>query len=135
MDIKTAITTFILGGGFLAFLQFLIERYDKKKDAIKELKEYVVKMEKTLGDKIDSIEAKAAERNAVSARVRILRFADEIAEGRKHSKESFDQCLSDIDEYEDYCAANPTFQNNKTVTTAAYIKRIYAERLEKHDFL
>lgn len=135
MDIITAITTFILGGGFLAFLQFLIERYDKKKDAIKDLKDYVVKMEERLSKKIDDFEEKSDERNAVDARVRILRFADETQEGRRHSKESFDQVLSDIDEYEEYCTAHPNFKNNKTVQTAAYIKKEYAERLDKHDFL
>ena len=135
MDIFTAITTFILGGGFLAFLQFLIERYDKKKDGIKDLKEYVIRMEKNLGEKIDTIEAKADERNAVNSRVRILRFADETLEGRRHSKDSFDQVLRDIDDYEEYCEANPGFRNNQTVATVAYIKRVYAERLEKHDFL
>lgn len=58
-----------------------------------------------------------------------------MVEGRRHSKDSFDQALSDIDYYEKYCSANPLFPNNKTVATIEHIKNSYAERLEKHDFL
>ena len=75
------------------------------------------------------------ERSAVNARVRILRFSDEMGDGRRHSKDSYDQTLSDIDYYEKYCSDNPSFPNNKTVSTIEHIKNNYAERLEKHDFL
>lgn len=135
MNIVEAIITFVLGGGFLSFLQFLISRHDDKNNAIKDLKEYVTKMEGRLTEKIEAIEEKADERNAVNARVRILRFADETLEGKRHSKDSFDQCLEDIDDYEDYCDAHPDFKNNQTASTVTYIKKIYMERLEKHDFL
>lgn len=135
MDILGAVITFILGGGFLSFLQFLIERRDKRKEEIKELKKQFADMEKRITEKIDSIEAKADERNAVNARVRILRFADETMDGRRHSKDSYDQVMHDIDDYEEYCEGHPDFRNNQTVSTVSYIKKIYAERLEKHDFL
>lgn len=135
MNIVEAIITFILGGGFLSFLQFMISRHDDKNNAIKDLKDYVSKMEGRLTEKIEAIEEKADERNAVNARVRILRFADETLEGKRHSKDSFDQCLSDIDDYEDYVTKNPDFLNNQTHATVTYIKKIYTERLERHDFL
>lgn len=135
MDILGAVITFILGGGFLSFLQFLIERKDKRKEEIKELKKQLTDVEKRLSEKIDAIESKADERNAVNSRVRIIRFADEILEGRAHSKEAFDQCLADADEYDDYCTSHPDFRNNKTTETEAFIKKIYAERLTKKDFL
>lgn len=135
MDIITAVVTFILGGGFLSFVQWLIQRHDTRKDEIGNLKKYMVEMEKRITEKITQMEEKADERNAVNSRVRILRFADETQEGRRHSKDSFDQCLQDIDSYEDYCNRVPTFKNNQTAATVAHIKRVYAERLEKHDFL
>ena len=135
MDILGAVITFILGGGFLSFLQFLIERRDKRKEEIKELKKQFSDMEKRITEKIDSIESKADERNAVNARVRILRFADETMDGRRHSKDSFDQVMHDIDDYESYCLAFPSFKNNQTAQTVEYLKRTYADRLEKHDFL
>lgn len=128
----------LIGGGAVGFIEFLIRRHDEKKNSNSE----VLKAISALGDKIaqldkkiDNVEAKGDERNAVSSRVRILRFMDEIMEGRKHSKDSFDQVLHDIDEYEDYCGEHPDFKNNQTVSTVSYIKRNYDERLEKHDFL
>lgn len=135
MDILTAVITFILGGGFLSFVQWLIQRHDTRKDELGKLKTYMTEMEKRITDMITSMEAKADERNAINARVRILRFADEIGEGKRHSKDSFDQCLRDIDEYEDYCEKHPEFKNSQTVTTVAHLKRVYAERLKKRDFL
>lgn len=72
---------------------------------------------------------------AVLARVRILRFGDEISREIKHSKENFEQVLSDIDDYEHYCNAHPEFKNNQTVETTKLIKENYKKRLEKHDFI
>lgn len=135
MDILSAVITFILGGGFLSFLQYLIDRHDKKKDGIKDLREFVEKMEKRLTDKITTIEYKADERAAVSSRVRILRFYDDLADGRRKSKDSYDQVMSDIDDYEDYCVTHPEFKNNQTMSTVEFIKKSYLEHLEKHDFL
>ena len=135
MNIIETVVAFVLGGGFLSFVQWLIQRHDTRHDEIKDLKEYVVQMEKRLSEKIGSIESKADERNAINSRVRILRFSDEVQRGVKHSKDSFDQCMTDIDDYEEYCDAHPDFKNNQTVTTVRYLKKMYAERLEKHDFL
>ena len=85
--------------------------------------------------KIELVDKKSDERAAVAARVRILRFMDEMSEGRRHSKDSFDQVLADVDYYERYCKANEDFKNNQTAATVEHIKRTYAERLEKRDFL
>lgn len=141
----TIITTIIgglLGGGIIGFIEFLIRRKDEKDDrnaeiiaAIKQLDAKVDDGFARLDAKIKDVEDKGDERSAVNARVRILRFSDEMVEGRRHSKDSFDQALSDIDYYEKYCSENPLFPNNKTVATIEHIKNSYAERLEKHDFL
>lgn len=120
----------ILGGSFLAFLEFLIRRHDQKHDRMASVLEQI----KALRQRVDEIDAKGDEREAVNMRVRILRFADEMMEERRHSKDSFDQVLSDITGYDKYCAAHPEFRNNQTAATVDYIKRNYAERLEKHDF-
>lgn len=144
MDLQ-AVTAFVgvlIGGGILTFVEFMIKRHDDKKSrksgvlkAISDLDKKVDERFDTLNAKIDEVDAKVDERSAVSARVRILRFADEMGEGRKHSKDSYDQALSDIDFYEQYCKSHPTFRNNQTIATVEYIKGNYAERLEKHDFL
>lgn len=75
------------------------------------------------------------EREARAARVRILRFGDEIYQGMKHSKEHFDQILEDISEYDAYCATHKEFKNEMTVLTVAEIKRTYQCCMSEHKFL
>lgn len=77
------------------------------------------------------------ERNANSLRTQILRFNDELVDDlhRPHTKEHFDEILSIIDDYEDYCKTHENYKNNKCVHAIANINRVYDERLAKHDFL
>lgn len=131
MDVITGVASILIGGGLFAFVQFLITRHDKKHDKFKDLTDAVDK----LSDKIDMIDQKGDERNAVNMRVRILRFRDEMLAGQSHTHDSFQQVLSDIDEYDKYCEKNPDFKNNQTLATIEHIKANYKERLEKHDFL
>lgn len=144
MDITVLqiILSAIFGGAFIGFIEFMIKRHDEKNDKNKEVLEAVDKLDKKVDERFDildkricTVEAKGDERAAVSARVRILRFSDELQEERRHSKDSYDQCISDITYYEKYCSENPKFKNGQTELTVEYIKRNYAERLEKHDFL
>lgn len=135
------ILTFIGGGSFLAFLEFLIKRHDNKNDKMAEVNEAIQSLSKdmkerfdTLDKKIDTVKAKADEYNAVSCRVRILRFEDELQVKQKHSKDSWDQVMSDIDSYETYTKQHPDFRNNQTVATVTHIKHGYNERLEKRDW-
>ncbi len=72
---------------------------------------------------------------AITARRCILNFNGELLEGRKHTKEAFDQILSDIDSYERYCHEHPQFQNNKTVLSTQHIKKVYMNCEEKGSFL
>lgn len=88
-----------------------------------------------LADKVDKIEYEDNRRNAITCRVRILRFGDECRARMEHSQEAFDQVLDDINVYDKYCNAHPEFVNNKTELTAEYIKDTYRARLEKNDFL
>lgn len=89
----------------------------------------------TLEKKVNSMENANNERNAINCRIRILQFGDEIRRGTKHSKESFDQILSDIDNYDRYCDTHKDFKNNKTVATQAKILKTYSARLDNNDFL
>lgn len=138
MDTFKTIFVALIGGGFVGFVEFLIRRHDSKMDkksgivaSINSINEQLKKLE----EKIDCVNIKAEERETVQARVRILRFADELQEGRKHSKDSYDQCMSDITQYEKYCCGHPAFKNNQTQATVDYIKRNYSERLERRDWL
>jgi gas vesicle protein len=141
MDLFTTLIGVLLGGGVLAFVQFLIQRNDSKHDKMEEVNKSIRALSEkakerfdVLDRKIDTVNAKGDERFAVSSRVRILRFEDELQEKRKHSKDSWDQAMSDIDYYENYCQAHPKFKNNQTVATVEHIKNGYMERLEKHDW-
>ena len=126
---------FLLGGSFLGFIEFLIHRHDDKKDKLGQLMKRIDDLEKKMEDRFNILDEGAKKDRAIQARVRLLRFGDELRTGVNHSKESFDQNNEDIDTYEDYCSGHPKFRNNKTVATVEYTKRIYAERLEKNDFI
>ena len=100
------------------------ERMDAFEHAIEEMKEQQ-----------DEDRAATNEYRAISSRVRILRFNEELLRKQKHSKESFDQALLDITDYEHYCNNNPTFQNERAVLAIQNIERCYQRCLEESDFL
>lgn len=131
MDIASSVISVLIGGGIFAFIEFLINRHDTKHDRLKDITEAIEK----LTEKVDALDQKGDERNAINMRVRILRFRDEMLAGQGHTHDSFQQVLGDIDEYEKYCEKHPDFRNNQTTTTIEHIKANYKERLEKHDFL
>ena len=134
MDMELIITVIaaVIGSNALwGFIQFLMERKDKKDDCSKKIMDMIEKLDK----KIDKIDNEAQEREAITARVRILKFMDELLEGRKHTKDSYDQVMTDITNYNKYCSTNPDFKNNQTEATIEYINKDYQKRLEKHDFL
>lgn len=93
-------------------------------------------------EKVDNLESQFnqmkendAEREAKSARIRILRFGDECQQSVLHSQEHFDQIIEDIDNYETFCDTHPNFKNNKAVLTIANIKETYRRRMTANDFL
>ena len=148
MEIIRILIGGLLGGGLIGFIEFLIRRKDERNDKTKEVLEAINKLDEkfdkkiegvnerieTLEEKIDLVDSKVDQRNAISNRVRILRFADEMLEEKRHSKDSWDQVMSDTTEYEQYCKAHPEFKNNQTAATVEYIQKEYTTRLEKHDF-
>lgn len=87
-----------------------------------------------LSDKIEAVAESVAETRAIAARVRILRFGDELLEGRLHSKDTFDQALLDIDNYERYCKSHEGFKNHITEETVTFIQEQYRDRLRNHNF-
>lgn len=74
------------------------------------------------------------ERNANLLRTQILRFNDELIDDKHHTREHFIEILAIIDAYEDYCRSHPDYKNNRCICAVANIKRVYNERLQKHDF-
>ena len=86
-------------------------------------------------ERVTNVESSVLENNAITARVRIIRFNDELLQNILHSKDSFDQCLADIDIYENYCMNHPEFNNNKTSLSVENIKNMYKELLNTNGFL
>ncbi len=131
----------IIGGiaGIVAVLSIFIEITPVKINPVSSLLRWVGKqINKDLMDKVSTLETKVGaleKSNVIDCRVRILTFADEIRRGVRHSKETFDQVLSDIDTYERYCTSHPDFMNNKTVAAKAKILDVYDKCMGNNDFL
>ena len=73
--------------------------------------------------------------SATTSRYRILRFNDEALHGKKHTQEHFDQILTDIDEYENFCKSDPGYKNNKGKMAMENIKNIYKKCNQDNSFL
>lgn len=86
---------------------------------------------KTLDDHIRADDA----RNADMHRAAILRFNNELLRDIPHTREEFLEVLSEIDFYEQYCDTHKEYINNRATRAVANIKRVYDDRLIKHDFL
>lgn len=153
-DSIIAIFVAVIGSNALwGFIQFLLQRKDKKEDCSKKIIEMIQKLDEKLDEKIAELDGRSIERNdklnkkidkldnrltergIIACRVRILKFMDEIIEGWQHSKDSYNQIMQDITNYETYCSEHPLFKNHQTVATIEYIKTDYQKRLEKNDFI
>jgi len=130
MEILQTLFGGLLGGGLIGLIEFLIRRKDEKEDK----NSNVLKAIEALAEKVETIEDKIDENETVSKRVRILKFEDELQDGKHHSKDSWDQVMSDITGYDNYCLAHPLFKNDQTAATVNHIRHGYEIRLEKRDF-
>lgn len=72
---------------------------------------------------------------ARTRRYRILRFYDEMCEGREHSESHFEDILDDIDKYELYCETHKDFKNNRGKAAMKYITDSYAKLKTTGGFL
>ena len=127
MDMNTVIG-FLVGGSFLTFVQYMINRHDRKKDK----NNAVLSAISTLSERVEKIENSLDERDAVLARTHILRFSDELYNGVKHSQEYFQQQLDDIETYNQFCAGHPKFANGRTKAAAKYIESEYDRLFKAH---
>lgn len=95
----------------------------------------IMKQQAETGKKLDDHIAMDDERYAVDCRARILRFNDEVLHGQRHTKEHFDQTLSDITTYNRYCDAHTDFKNQITIHAADNIQKTYDKCMEEGTFL
>ena len=132
---NTAIWVAVIGSPTLTvaatLLQYFINRSDRKKEKDEGVSAEVAEIRKDVHELGNAL----AEDRATNARIRILRFSDEVRHGVLHSKESFDQVNLDIDTYNRYCESHPEYKNNRAVMAIANIQRVYAKCLENNGFL
>ena len=128
MSVVGSVISLLIGGGILAFIQFLISRNDSRHDKFKEIVDAIkdVKMD------VDKVREEAKQQNAVLARTHILRFKDELYNDVKHSQEYFEQTLDDIEVYDQYCSVHPGFANGRTKAASKYIKEEYERLFKAH---
>ena len=96
-----------------------------------ETKQQLAKMQTTLDNHIREDE----DEKARTQRYRILRFYDEMCEGRQQSESHFEDILDDIDAYEKYCSMHPNFKNCRGHAAMQGIKEKYAELKSNGGFL
>ena len=130
-QIITIVLSVFGGGALLSFLQYLINRHDTKSGKHNAIMEAINKVK----DELDTLRGEINEDRATNARIRILSFSDEIRHNVKHSKESFDQMMQDIDTYKRYCDKHPEYRNNIAVMAITNIERVYSDCLREHNFL
>lgn len=102
----------------------LIEDINQTKTAVKNVQ-----------TKLDAHLMEEEEHRAKQARYRILRFYDELCEGRRHSESHFEDVLDDVDFYENYAATHPGFKNSRGKEAMDYIRETYHKVKTKGGFL
>ena len=128
--VTSIILTIIGSGGFFTFLQFLINRHDGRKEQLSQIREDICGIQ----EKLAALDSRNELQDARTSRTRILRFDDEIVEGRKHSREYFLQILDDVEIYEKWAAANPQVKNGYAKAAAKHIKETYEDLLRKGEW-
>jgi gamma-glutamyl:cysteine ligase YbdK (ATP-grasp superfamily) len=120
----------------------IISNRKKTQDSIAELKAELKSDIKESNDDIEAVKKTLAahiredeDSKNRQARIRILRFYDEVCEGKKHSENHFEDIIEDIDDYESYCQGHPDFKNNRGKTACEYIKEIYQKVKAENGFL
>lgn len=131
MDYLQTFIGILIGGGFIAFVQFLIQRSDNKKE--KDSK--ILKAIGDLSEKVTAIEDRMDKGSADGARRRILAFDDELRRGLEHSEESYNQVLADVKFYRDFCRSHADYENDKAVSAIAHIKDTYQRVKNANKFI
>lgn len=127
-----------LGSGLVAAITIIptiISNRRKTQDSIKNGNEETKRQFDSLKSDFDNHVKEYEEAKAKSQRYRILRFYDEVCEGKKHSESHFEDILDDIDEYEKFCDLHSDFKNSRGHLAMLYIRDIYGKIKAKGGFL
>lgn len=126
----------------IGIIPTIISNRKKTEDSITALKTELQKDTSETNKKVDAVSeqlsahiAEDEENKAKQARYRILRFYDEVCEGKLHSENHFEDVLDDIDYYEQYCDKHKEFRNSRGKAAMEYIKETYKKVKVKGGFL
>ena len=133
----------------ITIIPTIITNRKKTTDKIEELKQELKADIKATNDDVEEIKnvldshiEKDKDDNARLARIRILRFYDELCEGRWHSENHFEDIFEDIKLYKKRCEENKDFANGIAQIAISGIEDAYpkikasggfAKYQEKHD--
>lgn len=133
-SIYTIVLTAVGCTAFWQLIDHILEARRRKKFDIEEAVQKMQKDMQTVQDNqadmqksLANLSASVAEDRAITSRVRILSFADDMMSNKDHSKDAFDQVLCDIDNYDHYCSEHPRFKNNQTAMSREIILDQYKE--------
>lgn len=107
------------------------KKIDNIDEKVTSLEDKLTSVESTLNthvkeDKLDSIR---------NTRARILRFHDELRHNIQHTEEHYNEIISDIDIYEDFCDQHKDYPNMKAEVAINGIKESYKECVKNNSFL
>ena len=105
-------------------------------DACNKIDGLVEKVNKIDGllDKVDKIDADVKTNEKDRIRWEVLDFANSCRNGRKHTRDEYQHIIALNDKYKELLAQTGD-TNGVFEAEYEYIKKLYAERLEKNDFL
>lgn len=116
--------------GVFGVIMFRLNRKAQQDDKRDEI---IASLDK-ISKKLDAHIAQDKEDKISDMRIRILTFFDDETHGFTHSKEHWIIIVENIDDYEDYCKAHPTYANCKAEIAITYLKEKFAEKLKNNDF-
>lgn len=82
----------------------------------------VIKRLDVVEKKVDSHIKESNSEKMTNRRQRIIQSADEIADGKRYSKERWNNLLEDVDTYLKYCNEHPEYPNSKAEDAIDFIK-------------
>lgn len=132
MEYIVAIVAAIFGS--TGFWQWFSNRHATNKDILKAVQGIEGKVA-TLEDRVEALQDDQDRIQAEEARLRVIQFNGELLRNVKKTSEEYDQCLADIDKYEDFCDDHPRYPNSKALLAIENVKRCYEQCLKEHNFL
>lgn len=120
----------------------IISNRKKTQDSINQMMEELKKDTKETNGKVDAVAKQLADHitedemcKAKEARMRILRFYDELCANIEHSESFFEDILDDCKFYENFCANHKDFENHRGKAAIDYIDETYRKVKQHGGFL